>query len=139
MVASRVRWHRGECTLAACICHRHTDTSPDMMVWGAIGYTFRSPLVRIDGTLNSALYISGVLQLVVQRNPIFKQDNAWPHVTGIARTFLDTENVPLLPWPARSPYLSPIENICSMVAQRLTHHHTPVTTVDEKWYRVENV
>ncbi|GFU99112.1 hypothetical protein TNCV_1228261 [Trichonephila clavipes] len=29
-----------------------------MMVGGAIGYTSRSPLVRLDGTLNSASYIS---------------------------------------------------------------------------------
>ncbi|GFW79066.1 hypothetical protein TNCV_214981 [Trichonephila clavipes] len=34
------------------------------MAWGAIGYTFRSPLVCIDGALNSARYISGVLRPV---------------------------------------------------------------------------
>ncbi|GFW23984.1 hypothetical protein TNCV_4950301 [Trichonephila clavipes] len=32
------------------------------MVWGAIGYTSRSTVVCIDGTLNSARYISGVLR-----------------------------------------------------------------------------
>ncbi|GFW36116.1 hypothetical protein TNCV_4929791 [Trichonephila clavipes] len=31
---------------------------------GAIGHTPRSPLVRIDGTLNSVRYISGVLRPV---------------------------------------------------------------------------
>ncbi|GFV52972.1 netrin receptor UNC5C [Trichonephila clavipes] len=68
-----------------------------MMVWSAIGYTSRSPLVRIDGTLNSARYISGVLRLValpfmrVLRNPTFKQDYSRPHVAGIVRIFLDTE------------------------------------------------
>ncbi|GFW91962.1 transposable element Tcb1 transposase [Trichonephila clavipes] len=78
------------------------------MVWGAIGYTSLSPLVRIDDTLNSARYISGVLRpttlpfIRVLRNPTFKQDNARPHVAGIVRTFLDKENVRLLPWPARS-------------------------------------
>ncbi|GFU53684.1 hypothetical protein TNCV_4275301 [Trichonephila clavipes] len=35
-----------------------------MLVWDAIGYTFRSPLVRIEGTLNCASYISGVLRPV---------------------------------------------------------------------------
>ncbi|GFY06030.1 transposable element Tcb1 transposase [Trichonephila clavipes] len=73
-----------------------------MMVWGAIGFTSRSPLVRVDGTLNSARYISGVLRSVALpfiralRNPTFKQDNARPHVAGIAQTFLETENVRLL-------------------------------------------
>ncbi|GFX95868.1 transposable element Tcb1 transposase [Trichonephila clavipes] len=56
----RVQWHRGEHALAACIRHRHTGPSFSMMVWDAFGYTSRSPLVRTDGTLNSALYIFGV-------------------------------------------------------------------------------
>ncbi|GFS86393.1 transposable element Tcb1 transposase [Trichonephila clavipes] len=57
----RVRWHRGERTLAECICHRYTGPSSGILVWGAIEYTSRSPLVCIDGTLNNARYISGVL------------------------------------------------------------------------------
>ncbi|GFV73904.1 transposable element Tcb1 transposase [Trichonephila clavipes] len=74
----RVRWYRGERILAGCIRHCHTGPSPGMMVWGAIGYTSRSPLVRIDGTLNSARYISGVLRpmalpfIRVLRNATFK-------------------------------------------------------------------
>ncbi|GFX19776.1 hypothetical protein TNCV_2076831 [Trichonephila clavipes] len=50
----RIRWRRGERTLAACICHRSTSPSPGMIVGDAIGYTSRSPLVRNDGSLNSA-------------------------------------------------------------------------------------
>ncbi|GFW54353.1 hypothetical protein TNCV_3703131 [Trichonephila clavipes] len=42
-----------------------------------------------------------------------------------------------LSWPAHSPDLSLIENIWSMVAERLARHHTPVTTVDELFHRVE--
>ncbi|GFX78528.1 uncharacterized protein TNCV_29681 [Trichonephila clavipes] len=57
--------HREECTLVACIRHRHTGPSPSVMVWGAIGYTSRSPLVLIDGTLNSSRYIYGVSRPVV--------------------------------------------------------------------------
>ncbi|GFV81236.1 calpain-A [Trichonephila clavipes] len=34
------------------------------MVWGDIGYTSRLPLVRIDGILSRARYISGVLRPV---------------------------------------------------------------------------
>ncbi|GFX68371.1 uncharacterized protein TNCV_2817451 [Trichonephila clavipes] len=101
----------------ACIRYRHTGPSPGMMVWDAIGYASRSPLVSIGGTLNSARYISGVLRPValtfirVPRNSTFEQDNALPHVVGIVQTFLDTENVRLLPWPARSADLWPIENV----------------------------
>ncbi|GFS75946.1 transposable element Tc1 transposase [Trichonephila clavipes] len=139
----RVRWHCGERTFAAYIRHRHIGPSYGMMVWVAIGYTYRSPLVRIDGFLNRARYISGLLRPVALpfvrflRNPTFKQYNAGPHVEDIVRSFLDTENVRLLPCPARSPHVSPVENVWSMVAEILTYHHTPVPTADELWYRVE--
>ncbi|GFW78030.1 uncharacterized protein TNCV_135001 [Trichonephila clavipes] len=99
----RVGRHRCEFTLAACIHHRHIGPSPGVMVWGVIGYTSRSLLVHSNGTLNSARYISGGLRPValpfigVLRNPTFQQDNARPHVASIVRTFLDTENVRLLP------------------------------------------
>ncbi|GFX28066.1 uncharacterized protein TNCV_2928401 [Trichonephila clavipes] len=56
----RLWWYRGERTLAAGIRHRHIGPSPGVVVWGAIRYTSRSSLVRIDGTLNSARYISSV-------------------------------------------------------------------------------
>ncbi|GFW95790.1 transposable element Tcb1 transposase [Trichonephila clavipes] len=45
--------HRGERMLNSCVIHRHTGPSPDIMVWGGIGYHSRTPLVRIAGTLKS--------------------------------------------------------------------------------------
>ncbi|GFS94007.1 uncharacterized protein TNCV_4480571 [Trichonephila clavipes] len=49
----------------------------------------------------------------------------------------NTEKVWLFPLPARSSDLSPTENIWSMVAERLSRHHTAVTSVDDLWHRVE--
>ena len=65
------------------------------------------------------------------RNSTFQQDNARPHVARTALTFLATEHVRLLPWPARSPELSPIENVWSMVADRVARYPLSATTVDE--------
>ncbi|GFW96278.1 transposable element Tcb1 transposase [Trichonephila clavipes] len=47
-----------------------------------------------------------------------------------SRTPLQIE---LLPWPARSPDLSPIENMRSMVAQRLTQITPPAAIPDQLW------
>ncbi|GFW36067.1 transposable element Tcb1 transposase [Trichonephila clavipes] len=61
----RVWRHRGERMLNSCVMHRHTGPAPGIMVWGGIGYHFRTPLVRIAGTLNSERYNSEVLETVV--------------------------------------------------------------------------
>ncbi|GFV29966.1 transposable element Tcb1 transposase [Trichonephila clavipes] len=47
---------------------------------------------------------------------IFQQDKARPHVARIVQKFFVNHQIELLPWPARSPDLSPIENMWSMVA-----------------------
>ncbi|GFS58542.1 hypothetical protein TNCV_111571 [Trichonephila clavipes] len=65
------------------------------------------------------------------RNPTFLKDNAIPHVVGIVRSFLDTENVRRLTWPTHSPHLSPIGNVWSMVDEQLARHYTPVTAFNE--------
>ncbi|GFV68268.1 transposable element Tcb1 transposase [Trichonephila clavipes] len=45
--------------------------------------------------------------------------------------------IELLPWPARFPDLLPIENMWSMVVQRLTQITPPAATPDQLWQRVE--
>ncbi|GFV48490.1 transposable element Tcb1 transposase [Trichonephila clavipes] len=45
--------------------------------------------------------------------------------------------IELLSCPARSPDLSPIENMWSMVAQRLTQITPPAATPDQIWQRVK--
>ncbi|GFT89437.1 transposable element Tcb1 transposase [Trichonephila clavipes] len=129
--------------LNSCVMHRYTDPAPVIMVWGDIGYHSRTPLVRIVSTLNSQRYISEVLEPVVLpyfqslATAIFQQDNARPHVARTVQRFFVNHQIELLPWPARSPDLSPIENMCSMVDQRLTQITPPAAPPDQLWQRVE--
>ncbi|GFX66934.1 transposable element Tc3 transposase [Trichonephila clavipes] len=139
----RVWRHRGERMLNSCIMHRHIGPAPGLMVWGGIGYHSRTPLVRIAGTLNSQRYISNVLESVVLpylqglATAIFQQDNARPHVARIVQKLVVNPQIELLPSAARSPDLSPIENMWSMVAQRLTQITPPAATLDHLWQRGE--
>ncbi|GFX01522.1 transposable element Tcb1 transposase [Trichonephila clavipes] len=54
----------------------------------------------------------------------------------VQRSFVHHQ-IELLPWPAHSPDLSPIEIMWSMVAQRLTQITPPAATPDQFWQRVE--
>ncbi|GFX65699.1 transposable element Tcb1 transposase [Trichonephila clavipes] len=51
--------------------------------------------------------------------------------------FFVNHQIELLPWTARSWDLSPIENMWSMVSQRLTQITPPAATPDQLWQRVE--
>ncbi|GFY28628.1 transposable element Tcb1 transposase [Trichonephila clavipes] len=58
-------------------------------------------------------------------------------VARIFQRFFVNHQIELLPWLARSLALSPIENIWSMVAQRLTQITPQAATPDQLWQRVE--
>ncbi|GFW29754.1 hypothetical protein TNCV_3936211 [Trichonephila clavipes] len=93
---------------------------------GRYWISLSSPLGRIAGFLNRQRYISEVLEPVVLpylqglATAIFQQDKARPHVARIVRRFFVNHQIESLSWPARSPDLSPIENMWPMAAQRLT-------------------
>ncbi|GFU34311.1 transposable element Tcb1 transposase [Trichonephila clavipes] len=129
--------------LNSCVMHHHTCPAPGIMVWGGILYHSRTPLIRIVGTLNSQRYISEVLEPVVLPilqglvTAIFQQNNARKHVARIVQRFFINHQIELLPWPARSPDLWPIENMWSMFAQRLTQITAPAATPDQLWQHVE--
>ncbi|GFV46307.1 transposable element Tcb2 transposase [Trichonephila clavipes] len=102
----RVRRYAGERHNPECIIERHSRRTPGVMVWGAIAYHGRSQLLRIVGNLNSTRYINEVLQpqaipfLQGLPGAVFQQDNAHPHVAKTVKSYLDSQQVQLLPWPA---------------------------------------
>ncbi|GFX93766.1 transposable element Tcb1 transposase [Trichonephila clavipes] len=73
---------------------------------------------------------SGIMGLATA---IFQQVNARPHVARIVQRFFVNHQIELLPWPARSL----IENMRSMISQRLTQITPPVATPDQLWQREE--
>ena len=51
-----------------------------------------------------------VVPFIRRHHLMFQPDNARPHVASVWTQFLEDENVPVLPWPAYSPDMSPIEH-----------------------------
>ena len=70
---------------------------------GVISYNFRSHLLFPQGKVNSTHYIAQIV------NPVLLPTGKWcPHIAAATQHVL--RGVQQLPWPARSPDLSPIEH-----------------------------
>ena len=71
---------------------------------------------------------------------MFQHDSAWPHVARISTQFLKNEHFPVLPWPAYSPGMSPIEHVWDALNQRVGQG-VPIpaniqqlcTAIEEEW------
>ncbi|GFV98971.1 transposable element Tcb2 transposase [Trichonephila clavipes] len=103
---------------------RHTAPKAGVMVWGAIAYNTRSPLVLIRGTMTAQRYVHDILQPHVPLmqwllGAIFQQDNFRPYTARVSQDCLRT--ITTLPWPARSPDLFLIEHIWDHLGRRVGH------------------
>ncbi|GFV49335.1 transposable element Tcb2 transposase [Trichonephila clavipes] len=70
---------------------------------------------------------------------VFQQDNARPHVAKTVKSYLDSQQVQLLPWPAYSPDMSPIEHEWDFVGRRIARDLRPVASTDELWLRIQTI
>ncbi|UYV75414.1 hypothetical protein LAZ67_13000185, partial [Cordylochernes scorpioides] len=136
----RVWRRRGERFNPAAIVERPTVRQRGIMVWGAIAYDSRSPLLRIQGTMTAQRYVDDVLRPVTLPylqgvpNALYQQDNARPHTARISQQAL--QDVQMLPWPPYSPDLSPIEHVWDIIGRRL-HALPQPRSEDELWQMVE--
>ncbi|UYV73358.1 Transposase [Cordylochernes scorpioides] len=132
----RVWRRRGERSNPEAIVERPTVRQRGIMVWGAIAYDSRSPLLRIQGTMTAQRYVDDVLRPVTLPylqgvpNALYQQDNARPHTARISQQAL--QDVQMLPWPPYSPDLSPIEHVWDIIGRRL-HALPQPRSEDELW------
>ncbi|GBN14991.1 Transposable element Tcb2 transposase [Araneus ventricosus] len=114
---NRVRVWRchGERCNSTHVVARHIARTAGVMVWGALTYASRSTLIVVCVTLTGQRYVYDSLRphvgpfLNCLPGEIFQQENARPHTARVAQDFL--RHVQTLPWPARSPDLSPTEHV----------------------------
>ncbi|GFX40269.1 transposable element Tcb1 transposase [Trichonephila clavipes] len=84
-------------------------------VWRRPAYDSQSTLNAMRGTLTGQRYVDDILRPHVGPflnglpGAIFQQDNVRPHTARVAQDFL--RHFQTLPWPARSPDLSPVEHV----------------------------
>ncbi|GFV33673.1 transposable element Tc1 transposase [Trichonephila clavipes] len=127
---NRVRlWmHPGERYNSPHTVLRQTARTAGVMVWGTITYDSRSTLIVMRGTLTGQRYVDDIIQPHVGSflngltGEIFHEDNARPHTARVAQDIL--RHFQTLPWPARSPYLFPVEHMWDQLKRQMTSCHT---------------
>ncbi|GFY05940.1 transposable element Tc3 transposase [Trichonephila clavipes] len=62
---------------------------------------------------------------------LFMDDNATCHRTVAAEQLLESEDIELMDWPARSPDLNPIEHVWDFLSRRLAARTLPPVTIRE--------
>lgn len=98
--------------------------APKVMVWGAIGFNYRALQffergVKVDAVVYQEV-IKKHLPTIRRRKLMFQQDGARSHTAATTMEVLKASKVALLEgFPARSPDLSPIENMWALVQRKL--------------------
>ena len=98
-----------------------------VMVWGATLSTGEIIIQRLDGRVNSLVYIGmldkNVTPLLISRfgqgGFFFLQDNCKVHVSNATQTYLKRKKFNLLEWIAYSPDMNIQENIWSMISEKV--------------------
>ncbi|GFX29457.1 transposable element Tcb2 transposase [Trichonephila clavipes] len=97
-------------------------------VWRRPDYDSRSTLIVMRGTLTGQRYVDDILHPHVGPflnglpGAIFQQDNARPHTARVAQDFL--RHFQSLPWPTRSPDLSPLEHVWDQLKRKMPSCHS---------------
>ncbi|CAG8660808.1 13745_t:CDS:1 [Dentiscutata heterogama] len=125
--------------------------SPSHMFWGCFSWHGLGPIIPIRGRMNGEAYVKllrrhaipVVCQLVPDGQGIFQQDNAPAHTCSKVKNVFRNANIPVLPWPAQSPDMNPIENMWQEVERCLRNfpdNPTSIQDLEEKvkaaWYSI---
>ena len=106
------------------------------MMWAGLHNDACTALVKVNGALSGQMYLDEILQhhvvpLINVTGGILQLDNARPHSLPKCST---ANNVHVLPWPARSADLSPIEHLWDILDRRV---HPP-QTLQELFLALQN-
>ena len=131
-------WERGCAILFRRSCK--------LQVWGCItsrgvGYPCSLP-EGIDGPTHLTVLEDELVKTIKEyfrdfKGVVFQQDGAGPHRAKVVNSYFRKQKYSVLPWPAHSPDLSPIENLCADLKKRLEENHGEIPKA-QLWRVVED-
>ena len=100
------------------------------MIWGAIGYNFKSNLIFVEGPVNTESYVFDIIigsdvsneadKIYGHGKWVLQQDNARPHIANETYQLLDYFGAIFMDdWSPYSPDLNIIETIWAIMKRRL--------------------
>jgi transposase len=113
-----------------------------LMVWGCMTAHGVGRLHRIQGTMTGQVYTDilskAYLGTLTDHNinpatSYFAQDNDPKHKSKVASQWFQSNNIRLLPWPAQSPDMNPIEHLWAEMDRRMRKRERFPKNVEELW------
>ena len=112
-----------------------------LMVWGAVRFDGKRVLCRCNGNVDSFEYqriLRGALPQIYTTRYLFQHDGAPCHRSASTARYLEQEAVRMLQnWPPQSPDLNVIENLWSIMKDKLKERQ--YNTLDELWTAANDI
>ncbi len=97
------------------------------MIWAAMSSAAVGPLCFLKSTVNAAIYqdilehfmLPSADKLYGDADFIFQQDLAPAHTAKGTKSWFNDHSVTVLDWPANSPDVKPMENLCGIVKRKM--------------------
>lgn len=127
--------------LPACLRPVIQGGGGSIMVWGCFWYGGLGPLIILDGAVDQTAYVNTLARhfyswykYEMESNQIqltFQQDNAPAHKAEYTQWWLNQTGIKILPWPAKSPDLNPIEHLWDVLKRQIDSRKPPPTSLKD--------